>query len=74
MLIALTSVIVHDLDIPRRSVPPFEANPPLIVDADAVLSAAAAVQSFKHVGRNSEAYCAIDPHAEWRIGGVRSLT
>jgi hypothetical protein len=38
MLIASPSVIVHNLYIPRRSLAPFKAYPPLIVDANAVQS------------------------------------
>jgi hypothetical protein len=30
---------LHNLDIPRRDLAPFKAYPPLIVDAEAVLSA-----------------------------------
>src|SRR3954462_13295492 len=37
MLIGSSSVIVHDLDAPGRSLAPFEAYPPLIVDANAGL-------------------------------------
>src|SRR4051812_6970018 len=51
MLIASSSVIVHNLDIPRGSLAPFEADPPLIVDPDAVLTAPVAVQSFKTIAR-----------------------
>src|SRR5256885_994141 len=53
MLIASSSVIVHDRHIPRRALAPFKAYPPLIVDADAVLSAAVAVQSFKAIARRN---------------------
>jgi hypothetical protein len=44
-------VIVDDLRVewPRRSVSPLEANPPLIVNADAVLSLAVAYQRLKTV-------------------------
>src|SRR3979411_2189834 len=51
MLIALSSVIVHDLHIPRRSLAPFKAYPPLIVDADTVLSTPVAMQSFEPITR-----------------------
>ena len=44
-------VIVHNLDVgrPRRPVNPFEANSPLIVDANTVLAFAAPFKSFKPV-------------------------
>jgi hypothetical protein len=44
-------VIVHDLYVrrSRRSVQPFEANPPLIVNTDAVLALAVADQYFEAV-------------------------
>jgi hypothetical protein len=51
MLIASSSVIVHDLHIPCRSLAPFEAYPPLIIDADAVLSTTVAMQSFEPIAR-----------------------
>src|SRR5882757_1282333 len=51
MLIASPSVIVHDLRIPRRSLAPFKAYPPLIVDADAVLSTPVAMQGFEPITR-----------------------
>ena len=48
-------MIVYDLDVPCRASAPFEAYPPLIIDADTVLSAPIAVQSFKAVaGRNPQ--------------------
>jgi hypothetical protein len=46
-------MIVHDLDVPCRALTPFEANPPLIVNADAVLSAPITVQGFKAVARRN---------------------
>jgi hypothetical protein len=52
---ALPPVVVHDLDVPYRTLAPLEANPPLIVDADAVLAEPIAVQSFEAVAwRNPE--------------------
>src|SRR6476661_8757270 len=51
MLIASSFVIVHDFHIPRRSLTPFKAYPPLIVDADAVLATPVAVQSFEPIAR-----------------------
>src|SRR5882724_3689533 len=51
MLIASSSVIVHDRHIPRRSLAPFKAYPPLIVDTDAVLSTPVAMQSFEPIAR-----------------------
>src|SRR4051794_32675197 len=55
MLIGSSCVIVHDLAAPGRSLAPFEAYPPLIVDANAVLSTPAAVQSFEPIaGRHPQ--------------------
>src|SRR5436305_13226959 len=57
MLIASSSVIVHDFDIPRCSLAPFKAYPPLIVNTDAVLPAAIAMQRFKPIaGRNPQIF------------------
>jgi hypothetical protein len=48
-------VIVNDLHVRRsgRSVNPFKANPPLVVDADAVLALTVAVQYLESVPRQS---------------------
>src|ERR1700756_5708487 len=48
-------VIVYDLNIYRASGPcrPFKADPPLIVDTDAVLALAVAFQGFKAVAGQS---------------------
>jgi hypothetical protein len=44
-------VVVHDFDVRRAGVAvgPFEADPPLHVDADAVLALPVALQSFERV-------------------------
>ncbi len=45
-------VVIHDLDIDRagRSFGPFNANPPLVIDADAaVLSLAVTIEGFKPI-------------------------
>jgi hypothetical protein len=52
MLIASSSVVIHDLDAPRRAFSPLQAYPPLIVDADAMLPAAIPVQSFETIEEN----------------------
>jgi hypothetical protein len=44
-------VIVHDLDVVSIAVSPAEADPPLIVDPDAVLSSTVAAESFQSVPR-----------------------
>ena len=46
-------VIVNNLYVgwPRRLVEPLEANPPLIINADAILALAVAYQSFKPIAR-----------------------
>jgi hypothetical protein len=46
-------VVVHDFHIPRRAFAPLEAYPPLIIDADAVLAAPIAVQSFAPIARRN---------------------
>jgi hypothetical protein len=51
MLIASSSVVIHDLDIPGRALTPFETNPPLVVDSDAVLPEPIAVQGFETIAR-----------------------
>jgi hypothetical protein len=57
-------VVVHDLNVDRtgRAIRPFEADAPLIVDADAVLSFAIALQCFKPVSR------------KYRMGGGVTLS
>jgi hypothetical protein len=47
------SVIIDNLDVrwPRRSIRPLETDAPLIVDADAVLPLAIALQRFEPVSR-----------------------
>src|SRR6188508_446546 len=47
------SVIVDDLDIVRIAVLPAKADPELIIDADAPLSAPVALQSFQLVARRA---------------------
>lgn len=44
-------MIVHDLDIVRVAVAPAEADPPLVVDANAVLAAPIALERFQPVAR-----------------------
>jgi hypothetical protein len=51
MLIALSSVIIHNFYIPCRRPAPLKAYPPLIVDADAVLSMSVAMQGFEPIAR-----------------------
>src|SRR5262245_51104102 len=56
-LAILPLVIINDLDVDgtRRGVRPLEANPPLIVDADAVLAFAISGQRLKTVtGQSSQ--------------------
>jgi hypothetical protein len=48
-------VVVDDFHVPGVSVNPAEANPPLIIDTDAVLAAAVALERFERVaGRRAE--------------------
>src|SRR5674476_812211 len=50
-----SSVVVHDLDVGGSGVGPDEADPPLLVDADAVLSGPVSAECFQSVaGRHSE--------------------
>ena len=44
-------MIIDDFDIPNLSVAPYEADPPLIIDADAVLAVSRTAQRFKAVAR-----------------------
>jgi hypothetical protein len=43
-------VVVYNLDVERIAIPPNEARPPLIVDADAVLSRPIAGQRLQVIG------------------------
>ena len=45
-------MVIHDLDIETIPSAPLEAEPPLVVDPDAVLSLTIAPQSFEAVSRN----------------------
>ena len=48
-------MIVGDLDIPGRAIAPYKAEPPLIVDANAVLALTIAAQSLQTVtGRHPQ--------------------
>ena len=48
-------MIVGDLDIPGRAIAPYKAEPPLIVDANAVLALTIAAQSLQPVtGRHPQ--------------------
>jgi hypothetical protein len=38
LLIVTPSMIIDNLDLVRVSIAPYEANPPLLIDADAVLT------------------------------------
>ena len=42
-------MIIDKLGVPRLAYPPHEANPPSIIDADAVLSDSIAFQSFEAI-------------------------
>ena len=48
-------MVVHNLNVVCACIGPAEANAPLIIDADAVLSAAFSLQRLKMItGRNAE--------------------
>src|SRR3974390_2567104 len=49
MLIVSPFVVIHDFNFPCSSVVPPEAEPPLIVNADTILTASVAVQSFETI-------------------------
>jgi hypothetical protein len=50
-------VIIRDFNVVRVSVHPLETNPPLRIDANAMLSFAVATQSFQSVsGRNPQVF------------------
>jgi hypothetical protein len=49
MLIVLPLVVIHDLDVPYLTFAPPETNPPLIINADAMLTASVTVQGFETV-------------------------
>src|SRR5947209_13868732 len=51
MLIASSSVVIDNLDLPCRAFSPLKAYPPLIVDANAILPAAISVQSFEMIAK-----------------------
>ena len=48
-------MIIHDLDFIRIASAPYEAEPPLIVDSDAVLAGAVALERLQAIsGRNAK--------------------
>jgi hypothetical protein len=49
MLIVSPFVVVYDLDIPCFTLVPLKADPPLIIDANAVLTASITMQGFEAV-------------------------
>jgi hypothetical protein len=49
MLIVLPLVVIHDLDFPCFTFAPPETKPPLIVNADAMLTASVSLQGFEAV-------------------------
>ena len=67
-------MIVHNLDIKGMSIVPSETDAPLVVDANAVLSGASALQSLKPVSPNGSQVIQINgsmkptkPFSRWRI-------
>ena len=48
---SVSSVIVRDLDLKGVSITPPEANPPLVVDTDAKLALASALQLLQTITR-----------------------
>jgi hypothetical protein len=46
-------VIIHDFDFICIAVAPYEAEPPLIVDADAVLAGAVALERLQSISRRN---------------------
>ena len=51
VMVCPPSVVVHDLHLPGMGCIPNEANPPLVVDADAVLSRPVAQEGLQPVAR-----------------------
>jgi hypothetical protein len=49
MLIVLPLVVIHDFDVPCLTFTPPETNPPLIINADAMLTASVTLQGFEAV-------------------------
>ena len=47
-------MVIRDLDIYRPAFRPDEANPPLLIDPDAVLSGAVAFQCLQRIARRTE--------------------
>jgi hypothetical protein len=55
MLIASSSVMVHDFDVPGRPFAPLKTYPALIFDADTMLPAPIAVRGFQPIaGRSAQ--------------------
>jgi hypothetical protein len=54
-MVLAPSVVIDNLDIrrPSRILRPFKTNPPLVVDADAVLSGPVAPQGFQPITRQA---------------------
>src|SRR5690625_3266913 len=82
---AILSVVVNDLHLLRSGVGPHEADPPLVVDPDAVLSGPITLERLETVaGRDSEVFERLcGPHLtqlaqrdamDLRIDGPHALT
>jgi hypothetical protein len=49
--VLMASMIVNDLDVPRTVVSPTEADPPLVIDSDAVLAASITAELLQAIAR-----------------------
>jgi hypothetical protein len=59
-------MIVNNLNIPRVTLAPSKTNPPLVVDADAVLARPATAQFLQTIRRRT-------PQVQQVCGGVQSI-
>jgi hypothetical protein len=54
-MVQFSSVAINDLNVVRTTITPAKADPPLLIDADAVLSLSVARQAFQSIaGRSFE--------------------
>jgi hypothetical protein len=60
MLTALPLVVIHDFNFPCLTFAPPETDPPLIVDADTMLTASITVQGLKAVARRGSKVINLD--------------
>jgi len=66
-------MIIHDFDLFRMTLPPHKADPPLVIDPQAVLSLAIPFQGVQPVGRGKPQVLQVNSGVECVQSHERSL-